>query len=150
MPPIHLTGINIFGENHNLNNFSDPEKGEDVIRLNYDLNYFQLKFLAIDYIDGKAYTFHYRLDEANPNWISNQGSSYIMLSNLKPGKHTMYIKYRNENTGEESSVKELTIIITPPWWRSTMAYIVYILLFITFCAGIVYWSIWKYRQKRFV
>lgn len=148
MPPIHLTGINIFGENHNLNNFSDPEKGEDVIRLNYDLNYFQLKFLAIDYIDGKAYTFHYRLDEANPNWMNNQGSSYIMLSNLKPGKHTMYIKYRNENTGEESSVKELTIIITPPWWRSTMAYIVYILLFITFCAGIVYWSIWKYRQKK--
>lgn len=148
LPPIYLAAIDIFDEHRNLNHFTEPETGKDVLRLNYDQNFFQLKFLATDYIDGKAYTFHYRLDTAHPDWINNQGSSRIMLSNLKPGKHVMYIKYRNENTGKESPVKQLNIFITPPWWKSPAAYITYALLCLVLSAGAVYAGIWNYRRKK--
>lgn len=148
MPPIHLAAIEVFGKNCNLNDFWELGKEKETLRLNYSQNSFQLKFHAIDYINGRAYTYHYRLQEGNPSWINNQRSSYIALSNLKPGKHTVYVKYQNESTGEESPIKKLTIIITPPWWRSTVAYIAYVLLFILLCLSIIYWIIWKYRQKK--
>ena len=60
----------------------------------------------------------------------------------------MLVKYRSNITGKESEPYSLLIRITPPWYMTTCAYIVYFLLLAGVIAGAIRMVIKRYRRKR--
>lgn len=57
MPQITLKGLSIFGKEHNIHKFLYEKEGKTILQLDYSQNFFQLNFMAIDYINGNNYSF---------------------------------------------------------------------------------------------
>ncbi|WP_170120086.1 hybrid sensor histidine kinase/response regulator transcription factor [Dysgonomonas alginatilytica] len=124
-PPIFFDNLSIFGKSYNISDFLIQEKDSEILELDYSQNFFSISFTAIDYINGSNYEYYYKLDQLSPDWIENGNSNTISFTSISPGQYTLYVKYKNRITGKESSVYSLTIKISPPWYRTNIAYLIY-------------------------
>lgn len=83
------------------------------------------------------------LENFDNNWKSPDAIRNATYTNLDPGQYIFRVKAANSDgvwNGKEASIK---IIILPPWWQTTWAYIIYIIII----SSIIY-SIWKGQLKR--
>lgn len=147
MPPLYFNRLSIFGKECNIYDFLQGTEQENLV-LDYSQNFFNLSFLAADYINGNNYTYSYKIDGLSDSWIENGLSTVAVFSNLSPGQYTLLVKYRSNITGKESKPYSLLIRITPPWYMTTYAYIIYFLLLIGLIAGCIRMAIKHYRRKR--
>ena len=147
MPPLHFNRLSIFGKECNIYDFLQGPKQETLV-LDYSQNFFNLSFLAVDYINGNNYTYSYKIDGLSDSWIENGLSTVAVFSNLSPGEYTLLVKYRSNITGQESEPFSLLIRIIPPWYMTIWAYAFYFLLFILLILESVWMIIRHYRRKR--
>jgi len=104
------------------------------IDLKYKENVFSIEFAALDFTRSNRDKYAYKLEGFNADWFYADGKlRRATYTNLGPGHYTLKVKVLNNN-GSWSEEKALQIIIAPPFWRSTVAYIMYILLI----AGLLY------------
>lgn len=147
MPPLHFNRLSIFSKECNIYDFLQGPKQETLV-LDYSQNFFNLSFLAVDYINGNNYTYSYKIDGLSDSWIENGLSTVAVFSNLSPGEYTLLVKYRSNITGQESEPFSLLIRIIPPWYMTIWAYAFYFLLFILLILESVWMIIRHYRRKR--
>lgn len=148
MPQINLKGLSIFGKEYNIHDFLHDKKGKKILQLDYNRNFFCIDFMAIDYINGNNYSYSYKLDEVSSQWIESGTSASAIFSNLAPGQYTLLVKYKNNMNGKECEPQKLLIQITPPWYLSNWAYILYFILIALFCILAVYRIVHQYRRKQ--
>lgn len=148
MPQINLKGLSIFGKEYNIHDFLHDKKGKKILQLDYSQNFFCIDFMAIDYINGNNYSYSYKLDEVSSQWIESGISASAIFSNLAPGQYTLLVKYKNNMNGKECEPQNLLIQITPPWYLSNWAYILYFILIALFCILAVYRIVHQYRRKQ--
>ena len=148
MPSLSFCGLSVFGKEQNLYDFLKQEGKKDVLELDYSQNFFNLSFVAIDYINGNNYTYSYKIDGLSESWIENGFSTTASFSNLAPGEYTLLVKYRSNITGKESKVYPLMIRIIPPWYMTSYAYIAYLLAFMSTICYIVQMLYNRYHRKR--
>ena len=148
MPQINLKGLSIFGKEYNIHDFLHDKKGKKILQLDYSRNFFCIDFMAIDYINGNNYSYSYKLDEVSSQWIESGTSASAIFSNLAPGQYTLLVKYKNNMNGKECEPQKLLIQITPPWYLSNWAYILYFILIALFCILAVYRIVHQYRRKQ--
>lgn len=148
MPQINLKGLSIFGKEYNIHDFLHDKKGKKTLQLDYSRNFFCIDFMAIDYINGNNYSYSYKLDEVSSQWIESGTSASAIFSNLAPGQYTLLVKYKNNMNGKECEPQKLLIQITPPWYLSNWAYILYFILIALFCILAVYRIVHQYRRKQ--
>ncbi len=126
VPPIVIDRLTIFGEEHNIYDYlSESGSKGSTLNLNYRENFFSLSFAAIDYVNGHNYTYSYRLEGMSDAWIDNGPNNTIYFTNISPGHYTLRLKCQNMEAGVESSEYAVNITISPPWYMSTLAYIIY-------------------------
>lgn len=142
LPPVYFGNLMIFGEDRNIYNFLD-KKESNTLELDYDQNFFSISFTALDYINGNNYTYYYKLGDLSKHWIDNGSSNRASFTSLSPGEYTLYIKYKNRLTGDESPVSSLTIKILPPWYLSAWAYLVYTVLVL----GLIFFMFRSLRKR---
>ena len=134
---LQLTGLFVAGR----------EIGTDGehIRLDYEDNTFTLRFSTMDYRETGNLQYEYRFaDEREDVWHQlPPGMNEIILSHLRFGHHQLLV--RVQENGSYSPVKEIDIRITPPWYRSWWAYVLYALL-ITFIAYSIFQNV-KHKQQ---
>ena len=148
MPQINLKGLSIFGKEYNIHDFLHDKKGKKILQLDYSRNFFCIDFMAIDYINGNNYSYSYKLDEVSSQWIESGTSASAIFSNLAPGQYTLLVKYKNNMNGKECEPQKLLIQITPLWYLSNWAYILYFILIALFCILAVYRIVHQYRRKQ--
>ena len=148
MPQISLRGLSIFGKEYNIHEFLHEKKDKTILQLDYGQNFFCIDFMAIDYINGNNYSYSYKLEEVSNQWIESGTSASAIFSNLAPEQYTLLVKYKNNMNGKESEPQALVIHITPPWYLSTWAYIIYSILIALLCFTAIYQTIRQYRRKQ--
>ena len=117
---------------------------EDIV-VSYQDNTFSLLFSTMDFRDAQNVYYEYRFeDEAKGVWHKTDvGVSEIFLSRLSVGTHRLHI--RACDNGSISAEKMFTIRVTPPWYRSWWAYMLYVLFVLIM--GVLWWrSYWNKRQ----
>ncbi|WP_109438203.1 ATP-binding protein [Aquimarina sp. AU119] len=129
-----LTDILINGKQEKyLSNFEAPFVNK--ITLSHWQNDFTLRFSNFDYNHTDNINYAYKLD--NEGWkVTN--SQEIYFSNIVYGKHVLTVKpvykaYINDK--DNVSILQISLKIKPPWYKTTIAYILYILLILS---GIVF------------
>ena len=122
--------------------------GHNILTLNYKQNFFSISFKTNDYINGNNYSYYYKLDGVNENWINNGTSSEIPFTNFKHGNYTLLIKFKNRTTESESEPYIVEIKVTPPWYASKIAFIIYGLLILLSIKPIVDYIIAQNKNKR--
>ncbi|NJB83042.1 hybrid sensor histidine kinase/response regulator transcription factor [Wenyingzhuangia aestuarii] len=101
----------------------------DLLELKHNENSFSFEFAALHYSAPEKNKFAYRLDGFDTKWIyTTSKKRFATYTNLAPGKYTLRIKASNNDGIWEESKEEIKIIITPPFWKTTTAYVLYCLL----------------------
>ena len=103
-----------------------------TISLRHDQNDLRLSFSAINYIDPENMRFAYRIKNGNDSsWIEAGNQPNILLTNISPGKYIVQAKvYAFDNKWPEQ-VKEMEIVIRPPFWNTWWFYAIAILATLT-------------------
>ena len=107
-------------------------KIEELV-LSYAQNNISFEFASIHFSRPEKNKIIYMLEGFNTHWISTD-RNFASFTNLEPGEYTFRVKGSNGDGIWNDEGKAIRIIISPPWWRTTFAYIGYFFLF----AGIVF------------
>ena len=139
MPPVIFQSVIVGNTDTNI----DPSQ---PLEFSHDKNTFSIDFSAVDYWKGHDFRYSYRLLGASDTWIDNGNSSRISFTNLPPGKYRLQVRYHNGNT--LSNIYELPIRISPPWYASVWAMIIYVILIIAAFIAVIVTIMRKQHQKR--
>jgi len=111
------------------------------IELTHNQNTFSIDFDAVDYKNPGEIKYLFILENYDNNWHYTGAEHKAYLFNVPPGKYIFKVKA--VNSGSSWSEKALTIIISPPWWRTWWAYTIFALVFIAALSGVI-----QYRSRR--
>jgi len=116
----------------------------DELNLSYTQNNISFDFVSIHYSRPGKNKVIYKLEGFDNHWISTD-RNFASYTNLAPGEYTFIVKGSNGDGIWNDEGKSIRIIINPPWWQTTFAYIGYILLFGFFVFGID-----RFQRKRVI
>jgi ligand-binding sensor domain-containing protein len=134
-PEIVFTGLQIFNENIEpgdvINNrvlLKESLSKLEEIDLKFKENVFSIEFASLDFAHSALDKYSYMLEGFKSDWLYTDGSQRrVTYTNLDPGHYTFKVKVQDRN-GMWSEIKTLKIYIVPPFWRTPIAYIIYLLL----------------------
>lgn len=98
------------------------------INLSYDQNVFTINYIAINYVNPGSTNYAYRLEgfEEQWNYVGNKTSA--TYTNLSPGSYILHVKSLDEAGNFIGQQQSVSILVTPPFYRSNFAYVFYALL----------------------
>jgi len=105
----------------------------DELHLSYAQNNISFEFASIHFSRPEKNKIIYKLEGFNNHWISTD-RNFVSFTNLEPGEYTFRVKGSNGDGIWNDEGKAIQIIISPPLWKTTFAYIGYFFLF----AGMVF------------
>ena len=139
-PPVYITSLK----------FGDNEKDEQVIvnpsqkiKLNYDQNYIQINFTALDYSNPKKVLFKYKLSGIENDWVSSGNINFVQYKNLSPGEYNFKVMGSNSSGVWSNDNAEIEILILPPFWKTWWFIFIAIL-----CGLILVYSIYRIVMSR--
>ena len=112
------------------------------ITLNADQSMFSIEFATSNYIPANKDDIIYRQEGNSNEWTSTRGLHTITYTNLNAGTYTLLIKPegKDENLCPQA---QLTIHVLPPYYKTTLAYFIYIII-----TGAVLWYLLRaYKSK---
>ena len=96
----------------------------DNINLSYDLNDLSFFFNVVHYSRPYKNKVFYKLEGFNENWIEPELGS-ATFTNLDPGNYEFKVRGISADGVRNDEGASIKIVISPPWWRTTIAYIGY-------------------------
>lgn len=113
------------------------------IDLKYKENVFSIDFASLDFSHNRNDKYAYMLEGFNTDWLyTGDDQRRATYTNLSPGHYTFKVKVM-DRTGAWSAVKTLQINIKPPFWRTPIAWFIYLLI-----AGGLFWLIRRITLER--
>jgi signal transduction histidine kinase/DNA-binding response OmpR family regulator len=100
-------------------------------------------FLTTHYVDPSQNEYAYMLENYENEWRYVGNTNSAIYPNLPPGEYIFRVKAANNIGVWNEEGVSIKIIILPPWWATTWAYIVYAIVFFI----IIYFT-WKIQLKR--
>ena len=137
---LYVTALNI-GDREVFND-GKKRKGEsrfisdlDTIFLDYKDNIFNLEFSTFNFGVAEQIQYRYKMEGLNESWnTTNPGINRIHFTKINHGKYNLKVmaSFRDLN----SEIREITVIILPPWYLSKVAILTYILLSLLLIYGV--------------
>jgi len=115
----------------------------DEVVLNYNENSFTVEFAALEFTNPQKNNYAYKMEGISNDWIKIGNRKFVPFFALSPGKYNFKIIGSNNDGLWNTDAIGIKIIIHPPWWRSLMAYIVYLILIVLSVFAFV-----KIRERR--
>lgn len=134
---VHLRKVEDTNSEELLWGNSSYMKAPDGLRLPYERNALRFTFSCTSFRDLEKNRYQYMLigfDKGWSEWTSRTQKEY---TNLPEGKYIFKVRARNDN--HELSVQDASFVfrIDPPWYRTSAAYMVYLLMGILTLAGMI-------------
>ena len=143
---VQLTGFYINGEPINSTTRSEGYQVTDTtviaskrFQLDYHDNSFALQMSTLTYDNPEHITYLYSIND-EPFVRLQPGVNEITFSHMSPGTYKFKVKAERNNI--ETPIREFTVVVHSPWYRSTWAYLFYALLI-----GLGVW-VYLNQQKR--
>ncbi|MCE7054248.1 response regulator [Algoriphagus sp. AGSA1] len=103
----------------------------DQITLTHDQSMISFEYGALDFDNPKSLKYAYFLEGFDQNWNIVASQTKATYTNLPPGKYTFHVRLEGPENELSKSVKSIDIVISPPFYKSNLAYLFYFVL-ITF------------------
>lgn len=122
--------------------------GENV-QLNYQQNNFIVSFSAMHFANPLKCRYRYKLIGFDNDWNYTDGNNpRAGYSNLSYGNYRLVLEATNNDGIWSRRRAEISINISPPWWKTDLAKALYALLAISALAGIYFYQARWHRLKR--
>ncbi|HSR17101.1 MAG TPA: ATP-binding protein, partial [Ignavibacteriaceae bacterium] len=107
-------------------------------------NNLSFDFISVHFSRPKKNKIIYKLEGFNNNWISTD-RNFATFTNLNPGEYTFRVRGSNGDGIWNEEGKSIRIIINPPWWETTFAYVGYFFLF-----ALLVFSTDRFQRRRLI
>ena len=125
VPPVVLTGLQLYNKDVPL---PPSIPGDGKLVLSYDENNFTLEFAALSYINARKNLYAYQLVGLDKEWNMTDGRNRrAVYTNIDPGDYVFRVRASNNDGVWNDKGIALRIIVRPPFWKTTIAYIIYVL-----------------------
>lgn len=138
-PPVVLTGVLKFNERFPL---SVPVSKLSELEIGHDDSVITFEFAALDYTESAANRYQYRLEGFDEQWTNSGTTRRATYTNLDPGEYTFRVRAANSDGVWNESGIALHLTARPPWWRTTLAYAMY--MFLTIMLGLTF----EFRHRK--
>lgn len=126
-----LAGINVkLGEVYDGNTILNQSvTTTSQIELKHNQNFISLGFSALNYVNPTQTYYRYRLEGVDDDWreiVSQNGTGNASYTNLAPGTYVFEVKAANNSKEWTDEHATITIIVKPPFWKTSLAYTIYL------------------------
>ena len=134
--PVYIVGFELHGEplevidkNTKRSILKESLLYTEEITLDYSDNIFSIEFAALAFLNAEKISYRYKLVGFNEQWLNTDYSERkVTYTNLDPGSYKFSVQAYIEGTGDIVNEASLALIIKPPFWRSKLALVVYIII----------------------
>ena len=149
-PKLVLTNLEVRGEQSEVRDWWGIENMDTLTLQPHERNA-TIHFAAIDYQSAERINYAFRLSETGSdttawNYIGRNRSATLL--DLKPGEYLLQIRCTNADGEWLDQMRQLTIIVEPTFWESTLGQILIVLIIMGILAAIVYTLLYIRNIKR--
>lgn len=159
-PPV-FTAIHVHGEcilpgRSYENRTILPEASPYVkeISLSHSQNFLTLEFSALNYFNREHTHYRYQLEGIDAQWVTagnmkqSNGILQAPYTNLPPGSYTFKVMASNDGKHwNEEQTARISLTVHAPWWKTGVAYVIYIVLSIAIIAASIRLYIHRTRKE---
>jgi len=136
VPAIYLTGLKVFNQEVLPNRKGSPLKKviseTDSITFNNKQSVFTIEYTGINYTRPEKNQYAYYLEGLEDSWNYVGGQRNATYTNLNPGEYYFKLKASNNDGVWNENPLTLKITILPPWWKTNVAIMAYLICFLFF------------------
>lgn len=96
--------------------------------LKHNVNTFTVEFAALEYTNPQKNSYTYQMEGISDEWVAIGNRKFVPFSALPAGEYTFKVRGSNNDGVWNNKEIMLSIVILPPWWKSTYAYLIYLAL----------------------
>ncbi len=140
-PPVVLADFHIFNtpvaaDDPALNGQKSSLYAKEIT-LSHRQNVFSFQLAALDYNAPAAIEYAYMMEGFDAGWVDGGTRRYVTYTNLNPGRYTFKARATNSDGVWNDQVTGIRVTITPPWWQTGWAILLYLLIFAGSTYGLV-------------
>ncbi|OQP45576.1 hypothetical protein A4H97_32250 [Niastella yeongjuensis] len=126
-PPVYITGFQVHNKELLIDKDHSPLQQSilytNILTLPYDESSFSIDFAALSYTSPEITEYKYMMEGLDKNWTYLYTNRKVYFTNLAPGRYVFRLAAAID--GHWSREKRLQLIITPPFWNTWWAWLVY-------------------------
>lgn len=154
-PKVIISGFSVFNKNIKVGEefgnriLFDKSLGESpVIHLKHNENYFEISFVALHFVNPGKNQYKYRLKGFEEEWIfTTAANRTARYTNIPSGHYFFEVLAANSDGVWSDKVAFIEINIAKPWWFSTLAVLIYIIILLVFIYFFSKFTVISYRKK---
>jgi signal transduction histidine kinase/streptogramin lyase len=123
IPRIVLTAFSVFDRSIILS--EDSVGSYEPITMPYDSNFFSFEFISLDLTVPERNQHAYKLEGYEENWNYVGNKRVATYTKVPPGEYVFRVKGTNSDGIWSEKGTFINVAITPPWWKTTWAYLGY-------------------------
>jgi signal transduction histidine kinase/DNA-binding response OmpR family regulator len=117
------------------------------IVLKYNQNFITIAFAVLNYKQYQNIRYTCILEGLESSW-NNLGKEHkITYNNLMPGHYLFKVRAFSSNDNKKFTDKVLQILVKPPFWKTTFAYLLYLIFILYILIQIYIFFLNKEKQK---
>jgi len=97
----------------------------DKVRIRYEDRIVAFKFAALHFLNPEQNSYRYKLEGFDPDWTEAGNQRQAVYTNLNPGRYTFWVQAANPNGIWSTEGLSVQLIVTPPWWRTWWACVLF-------------------------
>ena len=146
-PKVYLTGLNInnmpWQEAIEDANTGKPIELIDHIQLRHHQDQLFFQFAALDYAASQNNRYRYQMVGLDDAPVDAGTRREVAYANLAPGQYTFQVWGANNEDTWSTEPATLNVTISPPWWATTWAYLMYLALVFT-----LFYAAYRFQVNR--
>jgi signal transduction histidine kinase/ligand-binding sensor domain-containing protein len=105
-------------------------EGRQQLVLKYNENKISFQYVALHFSNASLNQYTYQLEGYDEEWIAAGTQRSVTYTNLSPGNYTFKVKAANSDGVWNETGTSFSFTISPPWWQTWWAYLIYFLIFV--------------------
>jgi PAS domain S-box-containing protein len=102
--------------------------GDGEVELPHDQNYLTFEFAALSHYRSANNRYAYMLEGVDRDWVYPDDRRVASYSDLEPGTYVFRVIACNSEGRWNMTGASVPLVITPAWWESPWAYVLYLLI----------------------
>lgn len=131
---LHLTKVELFNREININPnggiLSKAINYTDEITLTHDQSVVSFSYAGLDFVAPKSIQYAYKMEGFENDWNEVGALRRATYTNLSPGEYSFKVRAYHSGDSRNMKYDSLKLTVLPPFYRTTYAYIGYVLVVI--------------------
>jgi ligand-binding sensor domain-containing protein len=115
---IQITNIKVNGINYNSTNLLWDSYSNSELKLDYNQNDIEISYNNYNLLNADKNVYRCKIVGLTNSWSDFDNSKKIKLRRIQNGRYQVLIAGKNIGTGVIFQTRTLSIIITPPYWKT--------------------------------